>query len=228
MQSPSSSTPALSGHAMELSPLFGYGTRDLDTDYSGTQTSPFLSRSRLSALRYSPLGVDVNLHKSNQNYSNNGNNEMPSPDGTGMGLDLSDRSIGKGYLSDHLHHSLSYAKHMEQRAHHISTRISQSINISMSPRLLFSPDACNTTNVSECVSEYRKKISMVDDLNMHSYLSISQQTTSAVERYARLADVCPDLLNRSTINRFMTKFTPGERFQAERPAGTNPIFNCCK
>ncbi|KAA0198750.1 Wee1 protein kinase 2, partial [Fasciolopsis buskii] len=158
----------------------------------------------------------------------NGSIDTPSPDGHSFGVDLSDRSIGKGYLSDHLLHSLSYARHMEQRAMHLSARINQSANLSMSPRLLFTPDTNCTTSMADSASEQRKKASVVDDLNMQSFLSISQQTASTVERYARLADVCPDVLNRPTVNRFMTRFIPGERHQEERPAGINPIFNCNK
>ncbi|THD20011.1 Wee1 protein kinase [Fasciola hepatica] len=227
-QSPSSSTPACSRHGMEVSPLFTF-TRDSDTDnsadHSGLQISPLLSKNRLSAIPYPPLEVEThNLVKAG--FHANGSIDTPSPDGHSFGVDLSDRSIGKGYLSDHLRHSLSYARHMEQRAMHLSARINQSANLSMSPRLLFTPDTNSTAGVVDSASEQRKKASMVDDLNMQSYLSISQQTASTVERYARLADVCPDVLNRPTVNRFMTRFIPGERHHEERPVGINPIFNC--
>ncbi|VDP80939.1 unnamed protein product [Echinostoma caproni] len=227
-QSPSSSTPACARHGMELSPLFAFA-RDSDTDnsadHSGLQVSPLLSKNRLSAIPYPALEVETqNFIKCG--FAVNGSNDTPSPDGHSFGVDLSDRSIGKGYLSDHLQHSLSYARHMEQRAMHLSTRINHSANLSMSPRLLFTPDTNSTVGMADSASEQRKRASMVDDLNMHSYLSISQQTATTVERYARLADVCPEVLNRPTINRFMTRFVPGEKHQEERPVGINPIFNC--
>ncbi|CAL8083768.1 unnamed protein product [Calicophoron daubneyi] len=223
--SPSSSTPACPRHGVELSPLFTYA-RDSDndnSDHSGLQVSPLLSRNRLSAIPYSPLEVDTEQVKTS--FRSNGSNGTPSPDGHAFGVDLSDRSIGRGYLSDHLQHSLTYARHMEQRAMHISTRLNQSANLSMSPRLLFTPDA-NASGNADSVSEQRRKISLVDDLHMHSFLGISQQTTSTVERYARLADVCPEVLNHTTPNRFMTRFVAGEQYQEERAPGVNPIFNC--
>ncbi|CAH8571227.1 unnamed protein product [Schistosoma turkestanicum] len=230
-QSPSSSTPTLSRHGLDHSPLFSLCNRDSDTDNSaehfGLQVSPLFSKSRISSVRYSPLEIDSQPTKGNfSSMSHSFGHDTPSPDGHVFNPDLSDRSIGKGYLSDHLQHSLSYARYMEQRALHISARIAQSANLSMSPRLLFTPETCNSSDTADSISGQRKRLSVVDDLNMHSFMTISQQTTSTVERYARLADVCPDLLNRRTVNRFMSQYTPGEKYQEERPIGMNPIFNC--
>ncbi|KAA3673042.1 wee1-like protein kinase [Paragonimus westermani] len=225
-QSPSSSTPAYARHGVELSP---FRDSDTDTEHSGLQVSPLLSKHRLSSIPFPSLEVDtqqVNKVVLQDSLHTNGSHETPSPDGHHFGVDLSDRSIGKGYLSDHLQHSLSYARRMEQRALHLSTRLNQSANISMSPRLLFTPDSNASCPMVDSASEHRRKLSLVDDLNLHSYVSISQQTSATVERYARLADVCPELLNRPTFNRFMTRFVPGEKFSEERPVGINPIFNC--
>ncbi|VDO85414.1 unnamed protein product [Schistosoma mattheei] len=231
VQSPSSSTPTISRHGLDHSPLFSLCNRDSDNDNSaehfGLQVSPLFSRSRLLSAICSPLEVDSQPTKGYFScMSPSCGRDTPSPDGHAYNPDLSDRSIGKGYLSDHLQHSLSYARRMEQRALHISARISQSANLSMSPRLLFTPETCNSSDTADSISGQRKRQSVVDDLNMHSFMTISQQTTSTVERYARLADVCPDLLNRRTVNRFMSQYTPGEKYQEERPIGMNPIFNC--
>ncbi|KAH8866169.1 Wee1-like protein [Schistosoma japonicum] len=231
VQSPSSSTPTISRHSIDHSPLFSLCNRDSDTDNSvehfGLQVSPLFPKGRLSSVRYSPLEIDSQRTKGNcSNMSHSFGHDTPSPDGHVFNSDLSDRSIGKGYLSDHLQHSLSFARHMEQRALHISARIAHSTNLSMSPRLLFTPETCNSSDTTDSISEQRKRLSLVDDLNMHSYMTISQQTASTVERYARLADVCPDLLNRRAVNRFMSQYTPGEKYREERPIGMNPIFNC--
>ncbi|TGZ75005.1 hypothetical protein CRM22_000637 [Opisthorchis felineus] len=224
VQSPSSSTPAYARHGVELSP---FQDSDTDTDHSSFQISPLLSKQKLFSAPFSALEVDTNHPSRGSGFQDslhtNGSHGTPSPDGHTFGVDLSDRSIGRGYLSDHLQHSLSYARRMEQRALHLSTRLSQSANLSMSPRLLFSPD---TNNVTDSVSDQRRRLSLVDDFHMHSYLSISQQTASTVERYAKLADVCPDLLNRPTVNRFMTPFVPGEVSGEERPITIDPVFNC--
>nr|CAH8872978.1 unnamed protein product [Trichobilharzia regenti] len=222
LPTPSSSTPATSRQNLELSPAFSC-LRDSDTDNSiencGSLDSPVLKGSH-SPVRYSPLG---SAESSKRSFYE----ETSSPDGHVYNPDMSGVSVGKGYLSDHLQHSLSYARCMEQRALNISTRLTQTANLTMGPRFLFAPRARLVNYKSDCKSGESKKLSLVDDLNAQSYLTISQQTTSTVERYARLADVCPDLLNSRTVNRFMMQHTPGENQQEERPIGMNPIFNCC-
>ncbi|CAH8872881.1 unnamed protein product [Trichobilharzia szidati] len=220
LPTPSSSTPATSRRHLELSPAFSC-LRDSDTDNStencGSLGSPVL-KSCHSPVRYSPLGSAESSKRSSYE-------ETSSPDGHAYNPDMSSLSVGKGYLSDHLQHSLSYARCMEQRALNISARLTQTANLTMSPRFLFAPTARISNDKSDCKSDESKRLSLVDDLNAQSYLTISQQTTSTVERYARLADVCPDLLNSRTVNRFMMQGTPGEN-QEERPIGMNPIFNC--
>ncbi|CAH8643006.1 unnamed protein product [Heterobilharzia americana] len=229
-QSPSSSTPVVPRRNLELSPLFSYGIRDSDTDNSaehfGLPVSPPSSKPRFSSIRYSPLEIDAQPNKENvSSIYHNFSQDTSSPDGGVCHPDLSDRSIAKTFLSDHLQHSFSFARHMEQRALLWSTRIKQSVSLSMSPRLLFQPEACASSDAVDSASE-RKKLLAVDDLILQSYMTISRQTVSTVERYARLAVVCPELLSRRTVNRFMRQCTPGEECRQERPSGTNPIFNC--
>ncbi|CAH8493669.1 unnamed protein product [Dicrocoelium dendriticum] len=224
-RSPSSSTPAYARHGVGHSP---FRDSDTDTDHSGFHTSPLLSKNGLSSIPYNSLEVETHPATKSVGLSDSvhtfGSHETPSPDGRLFGIDLSDRSIGKGQLSDHLQHSLLYARRMEQRAAHLSARLNQSANLSMSPRLLFSPDP--NASALDSATEQRRRLSVVDDLHMQSYLSISQQTASTVERYARLAEISPDLLNKPTLNRFTTRFVPGEKSTEEKPAGINLVFNC--
>ncbi|VDL85469.1 unnamed protein product [Schistocephalus solidus] len=216
MHSPSSSTPAYLRHGFTASPrsLFDsitVGGKDSDADLSvdsfTENSSPTAPRFRISGLKNSPLELDAPTLASHSQAVKL--SDESSPDNSYSVEDISARlSMNTSCLSDHLQHSLSYAKTLELRAAHLSNRLSTSANLSMSPRLLFASETA-TPKVEDQVYDYRRRNAIVDDMNMQACASISQQTVSSVDRILRFSEVCPEVLNNQTPNRFVSKLRHG-------------------
>ncbi|VDN16498.1 unnamed protein product [Dibothriocephalus latus] len=197
---------------------------DLSVDSFTENSSPAAPRFRIAGLKNSPLELDaptVPLPSQALKLS-----DESSPD-TSLSLeDISARlSMNTSCLSDHLQHSLSYAKTLELRAAHLSNRLSTSANLSMSPRLLFASETTKP-KVEEQVQDYRRRNVIVDDMNMQAYASISQQTVSSVDRILRFSEVCPEVMNNQTPNRFISKSRHGFKRPESLSKMLSPIFNC--
>ncbi|KAL7058294.1 hypothetical protein AAHC03_016892 [Spirometra sp. Aus1] len=233
MHSPSSSTPAYLRHGFTASPrslfdIVAAGGKDSDADLSvesfTENSSPAAPRFRISGLKNSPLELDPHTVASHSQMVKL--SDESSPDNSYSVEDISARlSMNTSCLSDHLQHSLSYAKTLEMRAAHLSNRLSTSANLSMSPRLLFASENA-TPKVEDQVHDYRRRSAIVDDINMQAYTSISQQTVSSVDRILRFSEVCPDILNNQTPNRFISKLRPGSKKPTSLSKMLSPIFNC--
>ncbi|KAL3318521.1 Mitosis inhibitor protein kinase wee1 [Cichlidogyrus casuarinus] len=189
--------------------------------------SPLRQRQRSRVMTYSSIDSPFALSRPNFDSSKNSilnsSYENDSPDA--LSLSNINRSLnGSGY-TDHLNHSVSFSRTLEQKASNLSHLITNASNLSMSYRHLFCEDSSPPPEEALSSSKKRKSI---HDVMLHTYNSISQQTNCNVESFVRYAEACPEKVNSSTPNRYIKKSCSGKSRTSptvEKSKYYDPIFN---